>query len=85
MTPSQLNPDATPRPAPFRWKRSDATQTLHDCHRGASSQRQFSAQHEVPRSTLQHWRARQARLDVDPAVAALPSWRAPRGWSSSTA
>jgi hypothetical protein len=69
MTPSQLNTDSTPRPEPFRWTRPDLVQALHDSQQEASSQRQFAAQHDVPRSTLQHWRARQARLDSDPAVA----------------
>jgi hypothetical protein len=69
MTSAQLHPDPTPLPEPFRWTRPDLVQTLHDSHQENSSQRQFAAQHNVPRSTLQHWRARQARLDSDPAVA----------------
>jgi Family of unknown function (DUF6399) len=72
MTPSQLNPEAAPRPEPFRWTRAEATQALHDCHdphQTASSQRQFAQQAGVPRATLQHWLGRQRRLDLDPLAA----------------
>jgi len=72
MTPSQLNPDAAPRPEPFRWTRAEATQALHGCHdphQTASSQRQFAQQTGVPRATLQHWLGRQRRLDLDPLAA----------------
>src|SRR5262245_18141371 len=71
MTSSPLNPDPTPQSEPFRWTRPALVQTLHDSHPENSSQRQFAAQHNVPRSTLQHWRARQARLDSDLALAAF--------------
>lgn len=58
MTHSQLNPTADSRPDAFRWNRAEATQARHDFHdpdRAAGSQRQFSKQAGVPRSTLQHW------------------------------
>src|ERR1700682_1936882 len=71
MTPSLLNLHSHPRPASFRWTRPDLVQALHDSQQEASSQRQFAAQRGVPRSTLQNWRARQARLDTDPALAAF--------------
>jgi len=32
MTPAQSNPDSNPRPQPFRWTRTDATQARHDFH-----------------------------------------------------
>ncbi len=50
MTLSQTNPDARPRPDPFRWSRSRATQTCHDFHdpqRPLTSQRQVDAAEQV--------------------------------------
>jgi len=39
-------------------------------HQGIS-QRQFAIERGVPRSTLQHWLARKATIDADPAVVAF--------------
>jgi Family of unknown function (DUF6399) len=72
MTPPQLNPDAAPRPEPFRWTRAETAQALHHGHDprpASSSQRQFAQQARVPRTTLQHWLGRQRRLDLDPLAA----------------
>jgi hypothetical protein len=72
MTPSQLNPEAAPRPDSFRWTRAEAAQALHDFQDSPetfSSQRQFAPKAGVPRATLQHWLKRQRRLDLDPVAA----------------
>jgi hypothetical protein len=69
MTLSQLNPDDTTRPEPFRWTRTLTTQTLHDCHDYQTSQRQFAQQAGVPRSTLQYWHEQRQHPDLDPLLA----------------
>lgn len=69
MTLSQLNPDDTTRPEPFRWTRSLTTQTVHDCHDSQTSQRQFAQQAGVPRSTLQYWHKQRQHPDLDPLLA----------------
>ncbi len=74
MTLSQTNPDARPRPEPFRWSRSQATQTCHDFHdpqRPPTSQRQFAQQTGVPRSTLQYWEQQRLHPELEPEVAAF--------------
>ncbi len=56
-----------------RWERSVQAVKLHQAQAAlsgevAGSQRQVAEQLGVPRSTLQHWRQRQARLEAEPAV-----------------
>jgi hypothetical protein len=71
MTHSQLNAPTDPRPDPFRWSRADATQARHDFanpDRPAASQRQFSQQTGVPRSTLQHWLQQAQHPDLEPEL-----------------
>jgi hypothetical protein len=81
MTPSQLNPDTTPRPDPFRWNRTEATQARHDFHhpdRQFASQRQFSQQTGVPRTTLQHWLQQTQHPELDPECVAF--FESPAGY-----
>jgi len=66
MTLSQTNPDVAHRPEPFRWTRTQATQTLHDFHDYPTSQRQFAQQTGVPRSTLQYWHQQRQQPDLEP-------------------
>jgi uncharacterized protein DUF6399 len=68
MTLSQLNPDDLTRPEPFRWTRTQTTQTLHDWHDSDASQRQFAQQTGVPRSTLQYWQHQRQYPDLEPAL-----------------
>jgi hypothetical protein len=74
MTPCQLNPDTAPRPDAFRWNRTEATQARHDFHhpdRNFASQRQFSQQTGVPRTTLQHWLQQAQHPDLEPQLVAF--------------
>jgi hypothetical protein len=48
-----------------------------------TSQRQFAAEHHLPRTTLQHWLHRKAALQADPVVASF--LESPRASPSSTA
>jgi hypothetical protein len=68
---SILCPDNAKQP---RWDRSTVTAEVvafeATAHR-AISQRQFAQEHGVPRSTLQHWLARKATIDADPALVAF--------------
>jgi Family of unknown function (DUF6399) len=68
MTHSQLNDANDSRPDPFRWGRTEATQARHDfanSDRHAHSQRRFSQQAGVPRSTLQHWLQQAQHPDLE--------------------
>jgi hypothetical protein len=49
-----------------RWDRSEATATLsaYEQRPPWQSQRDFAAQAQVPRSTLQHWKARKDGLGL---------------------
>ncbi len=52
------------------WKREESTAELaaFEMESGwATSQRAFAREHEVPRTTLQHWMGRKAMLDASPA------------------
>ena len=52
------------------WKREESTAELaaFELESGwATSQRTFAREHEVPRTTLQHWMERKAKLDASPA------------------
>jgi hypothetical protein len=64
-------PDNAKQP---RWDRTTVTAEVvafeATAHR-AISQRQFAQEHGVPRSTLQHWLARKATIDADPALVAF--------------
>ena len=56
-----------------RWARSVQAVKLQEAQAAladevTSSQRQVAEQLEIPRSTLQHWQQRQARLEAEPAV-----------------
>jgi hypothetical protein len=74
MTPTQSNPDSSPRPQPFRWTRTDATQARHDFHHSEHpppSQRQFARDHGLPRSTLGYWLHRPQHLGLEPELVAF--------------
>lgn len=76
MLPHQPTPDTDPRPAPFRWSRTDATRATHDFHNPAQpppSQRQFARDTGVPRSTLGDWlrRGRQPHPGLEPELVAF--------------
>ena len=74
MTPTQSNPDSSPRPQPFRWTRTDATQARHDfhhCEHPPPSQRQFARDHGLPRSTLGYWLHRPQHLGLEPELVAF--------------
>jgi len=56
--------------APRSWKREESTAELaaFEMESGwATSQRAFAREHEVPRTTLQHWMERKAMVDASPA------------------
>jgi hypothetical protein len=64
-------PENTKQP---RWDRTTATAEVfafEAAPQRAISQRQFAQEHGVPRSTLQHWLARKATIDADPALVAI--------------
>lgn len=74
MTLSQVTPALESRPEPFRWSRTEATQARHDFHNPdppAGSQRQFSQQAGVPRSTLQHWLQQTQHPELEPELVAF--------------
>lgn len=74
MTPTQSNPDSSPRPQPFRWPRTDATQACHDfhhCEHPLPSQRQFAREHGLPRSTLGYWLHRPQHPGLEPELVAF--------------
>jgi hypothetical protein len=74
MMPDKPAIDATPAnpsPNPTRHCRDDVAVHLAAFDDEGLSQRQFAAQHDLPRSTLRHWLARKADLDTDPVVAAF--------------
>jgi hypothetical protein len=71
MTHSQLNPTTDSRPDAFRWNRAESTQARHDFHnpdRSAGSQRQFSQQAGIPRSTLQYWFHQAKHPELEPEL-----------------
>jgi len=69
--------DSIPGPdnaKPLRWDRTPVTAEVvafEAAPHRAISQRQFAREHGLPRSTLQHWLARKATIDADPAVVAF--------------
>ena len=65
MTLSQLNTQVVTQPEPFRWTRTQATQTLHDFHDCHTSHRQFALQAGVPRATLQYWHQQRQQPDLE--------------------
>ena len=58
-----------------RWNRVESTTLLSEFERARTcrqvSQRQFSQEATVPRTTLQHWLERKATLDASPEVRAF--------------
>ena len=55
----------------YRWERLERAglfEQYHELHAQGTSQRQAAKVLEVPRTTLQAWRAYQERLDACPAV-----------------
>jgi hypothetical protein len=69
--------DSTPcrdQTEPARWERTSSTAAVVAFEATTPrdiSQRQFAQAHGVPRATLQHWLARKATIDADPAVVAF--------------
>jgi hypothetical protein len=64
-------PDNAKQP---RWDRPRVTAEVfafEAAPQRAISQRQFAQEHGLPRSTLQHWLARKATIDADPALVAF--------------
>jgi hypothetical protein len=66
-------PDSTAPDRPLTTPRRSRAHTvaLLDAFHGPDhpSQRHFARQHDLPRSTLQHWLGRRQRLDLDPLAA----------------
>jgi len=62
------------------WTRHEAASKAHAFEQArakGSSERAFAEENDVPRTTLQHWRARRARIEVAPAVVAF--FESPQG------
>lgn len=53
--------------------RLDATIKINEFESviGQQSQREFALEHEVPRTTLQHWLSRKKNIDASPALIAF--------------
>jgi hypothetical protein len=71
MDASHSNAPQTPDNQSCRWDRWQTAQLLRQFDRRPDdlSQRQFATQHDVPRSTLQDWRRRRGRLQLEPELA----------------
>ena len=55
----------------FQWKREEVVSNLVDFDkvRQKKSQRQFTKEHAIPRSTFRHWVKRKESIDALPSVA----------------
>ena len=54
-----------------QWKRSETVAHVINFEvaaREATSQREYAREHDVPRTTLQHWLSRKSELDASPAL-----------------
>jgi len=70
VTPCQPTEAAPDCQGPFRWDRSQTVALLEETldPEAPSSLRCFAAQHELPPSTLRHWKRRKGRLDAPEPV-----------------
>jgi hypothetical protein len=70
MTPPQPTPAGQSRQEPFRWERADIGKAFEQFRNpGASSQRQYANEHDIPRSTLGNWLRRDDPNETDPVAA----------------
>ena len=78
MTPCHATASCSDRTVPSRWDHLDIADVfLHFDSPHSSSQRQYAADHGIPRSTLGYWLRHDAPEGIDPHVAAF--FRCPAG------